>query len=239
MNVWISNRMVADAGEAPVGLVDASGTFSCGPVVARLSRWRLVATLQVAEAVVVAISSGIWLRDIVTVGGGHAGFSGMLRFGLAVAVVVHFVLRSLGAYRFGRILRPWRSSMTAAVAWMLSSAPLLSWSIMLQPHDALWLSLFPELDHWRSVDHPGSPRNQLCWRCAVAGATARPQRSDLGDGSDAQDRSQLLRTDGSGTNVIGFVSVRNDDPNGFEKQPPRRFHFDTAPTYPNLPRATM
>jgi Undecaprenyl-phosphate glucose phosphotransferase len=216
MNVWIPNRMVADAGEAPVGLVDASGTFSCGPVVARVSRWRLVATMQVAEAVAVAVSSGIWLRDISTAGGGHAGLPETLTFGLAVAVVVHFVLRSLGAYNFGRILRPWRSTVTAAVAWMVSSAPLLSWSIMLQPHNALWLSSFQD---WITG---GALIVLVRLGTSYAGAALLQARrlghnvAILGDGSDAQYCAQLLRTDGSGTNVIGFVSVRDDGPEGFD-----------------------
>jgi len=46
-----------------------------------------------------------------------------------VALVVHFVLRSFGAYDFDRVLNTLRSSVTAAAAWVLSTAPLLSWSI--------------------------------------------------------------------------------------------------------------
>jgi Undecaprenyl-phosphate glucose phosphotransferase len=208
--------MVADAGEAPVGLVDASGTFSCGPVVARVSRWGLVATLQVAEAVAVAISSGIWLRDIVAAGGGHAGLFETLSFGIAVAVVVHFVLRSLGGYDFGRILRAWRSSVTAAVAWMLSSAPLLSWSLTLQAHDALWLNCFRD---WVTG---GALIVLVRLGTSYAGAALLQARRlghnvvILGDGADAQYCAQLLRTDGSGSNVIGFVSVRDDGPDGFD-----------------------
>src|ERR1700753_169560 len=108
MSVWIPNRMVAETGEAPGGLVDASGTFSCGPVVARVSRWRLVASLQVAEAAVVALSSRMWLQDVSTAAEVRLGLPGALVFGAAVAVLVYFVLRSLGGYEFGRILKPLR-----------------------------------------------------------------------------------------------------------------------------------
>ncbi len=215
MNVWTPNRMVADAGEAPVGLVDASGTFSCGPVVARVSRWRLVAALQVAEAVAVAISSGIWLHDISTAGGGYAGLSATVGFGLAVAVVVHFVLCSLGGYDFSRILRPWRSSVTAAVAWMVSSGPLVSWSMMLQPHETLWLISFQD---WIMG---GALIVLVRLATSAAGAALlQAQRLGhnvviLGDGSNAKHCAQLLRTDGNGTNVIGFVSVIESDPDGF------------------------
>jgi Undecaprenyl-phosphate glucose phosphotransferase len=207
--------VVADAGEAPVGLVDASGTFSCGPVAARVSPWCLVATLQVLEAVAVAISSGIWLHDVSNAVG-HAGLREALTFGLAFAVVAHFVLRSFGAYDFSRILKPWRSSATAIAAWMVSGTPLFFWSITLQPNEALWLS---SMQDWITG---GASIVLVRLGISYIGAALLQARrlghnvAILGDGSDAQYCAQLLRADGNGTNVVGLVPARDSSSDGFD-----------------------
>lgn len=207
------NRAVADAGDVPVGAMDTAAAFSCGPVVARVSRWRLIAALQVAEAIAAATSSGKWLTDIITDGGGgRTGLLEMLRFGVAVAVVVHFVLRSLGAYDFAGILHIWRSSLTGAAAWMLSTAPLLSWSMKLEPHAGLWQSCFAD---WLA----GAAFIMLVRLAAGSAGAALLQARRIshnvaivGAGSEAQCCAQSLQQDPGGANVAGFISVVNDSP---------------------------
>lgn len=193
-----------------MGLVDASAAFSCGPVATPVSRWRLIASLQAAEALAVALSSCIWLRDIITEGGGRAGLFELLRFGVAVALVVHFVLRSFGAYDFDRILNASRSSMTAAAAWMLSTAPLLSWSTGLEPRDGLWRGSFQD---WLLG---GAFIVLVRLGTGYAGAALLLARrlshnvAIVGDGPEAQACEQSLRADRSGANVVGFIAVEGD-----------------------------
>jgi Undecaprenyl-phosphate glucose phosphotransferase len=204
------NKMVADAGEAPVGIVDSSTAFSCGRAVAPISRWRLIAALQVAEALAVAMSSCSWFRDVVPEEGSRSGPFAMLSFAFAVALVVHFVLRSLGAYDFTGILNVWRSSTTAAVAWILATAPLLSTLIKQGPFNALWQSLFL---HWLDG---GVCIVLVRFAAGYAGAALLTARrlnhavAIVGAGSEAQLCAQLLRADKSGGHPVGFISPEKD-----------------------------
>src|SRR5208283_2942628 len=79
------------------------------PRVAWASRWGIIAALQVAEALVVATNSCFWLAVILSSGGGDPKTAELLTFGFAVAVLVHFGLRSRGAYDFVDIMHMWRS----------------------------------------------------------------------------------------------------------------------------------
>jgi Undecaprenyl-phosphate glucose phosphotransferase len=203
----MSNRIALDAGEAPVAVVDAPAAFSRGSVSAPISRWRLVASLQAAESLAVALSSCIWLRDLVTEGGSRASLFALISFGVALALVVHFVLRSFGAYDFRAILNAWRSSMTAATAWVLSTAPLLCWSIGLSPHGGLWRG---SLQDWLlggafivlirlGAGYVGTAlllARRLSHNVAI-----------VGNGPEARACAQALRADRSGTNVVGLIAA--------------------------------
>ena len=208
------NGMAVEAGEAPLGLIDTSGAFSRRPVSAPVSRWRLVASLQAAEALAVALSSCIWLRDVITEGGGRAGLFELLGSGVAVALLVHVVLRSFGAYDFNGILNIWRSSTTASAAWMLSTAPLLCWSIGLEPHDRLWWGSFQD---WALG---GAFIVLVRLGTAYAGAALLLARrlshnvAIVGDGAEAQACAQSLRADRNGANVVGFIAVGGDRGSG-------------------------
>jgi Undecaprenyl-phosphate glucose phosphotransferase len=206
----VLDLMAADAGEVPAALMDPSAAFACGPVVARISRWRLVAALQLAEALAVAMSACIWLRDVITEGGSRSGPFELLRFGLAVALVVHFVLRSMGAYKFGAILSARRSSLTAAAAWVVSTAPLLSWSIKLEPQDGFWHSSF--LD-WLTGGALIVLVRLVAGYTGTALLLARRLSHDVaivGIGSEAQRCAQLLQSDQDGANIVSFIAVESD-----------------------------
>jgi Undecaprenyl-phosphate glucose phosphotransferase len=134
----------------------------------------------------------------------------LLRFSLAVALVVHCVLRSLGAYDFTRILNAWRSSAMAAAAWILSTAPLLSWSNTLDPPEALWNSSFSD---WLA----GGAFIVLVRLAAGYGGVALLSARRLshnvvvvGTGSEAHYCAQLLQSDRSGASVVGFVATESD-----------------------------
>ena len=206
--------------------MDSSAAFTCGPVAARVSRWRLIAALQVAEALAVATSSGKWLSDIADGSAGRTGLFEMLRFGVAVALVVHFVLRSLGAYDFAGILHVWRSSLKGAAAWLLSTAPLLSWSMKFEPHGGLWHSCFAD---WFA----GAGLIMLVRLAAgYAGAALLLARrishnvAIVGAGSEAQYCAQLLRSDPGGANVAGFIDADHDSAR--DANPPRTAEVTAA-----------
>src|SRR5271165_1896584 len=207
----MANKVAADAHEAPAGTSEASTAFSCEPVVAPISRWRLIAALQIAEAFAAVTSSCSWLRDIGTEESSRPSLFELFRFALAVAVVVHFVLRSLGAYDFGGILNVWRSSATAAAAWTLATAPLLSMLINPERHGALF---------WRDpfLDWLAGGALIVLVRLAAgyAGAAlllARRLNHNvvvIGNGSEAQLCTRLLRSDRSGAHIVGFISLEDE-----------------------------
>ena len=205
--------MAADAGDLAAGPGDPAATFPCGPVEARVSRWRLIAALQVAEALAAAISSSKWLSDIFAgEGGGRSSLLEMLRFGVAVALVVHFVLRSLGAFDFAGLLHIWRSSLKGAAAWLLATAPLLSWSMMVQSHSGLWRS--------SSVDWLTGAAFIMLVRLGAGyagGALLVARRIShnvaiVGAGAEAQSCARLLQQDPGGANVAGFIGMDNAGP---------------------------
>jgi Undecaprenyl-phosphate glucose phosphotransferase len=206
----MQNNVETNAREAPTEVIDPSALPSCRPAVACLSRWLLVAALQAAEALVVATSSFIWLNDIITEGGGRAGLYELLRFALAVALVVHFALRSLGAYDFAGILNVWRSSTTAAAAWMFSTTPVLLCSIKLEPLDGLWQKSFMD---WLTG---GAFIMIVRLGAGYSGAVLLLARrlnhnvAIVGTGSEAQCCARLLQSDRSGANVVGFLELEND-----------------------------
>ena len=200
--------MAADGGDIAAGMADPAAAFPCGPVEARVSRWRLIAALQVAEALAAAISSSKWLSDIIVdEGGGRTTLFEMLRFGVAVALVVHFVLRSLGAYDFAGLLHVWRSSLKGAAAWLLATAPLLSWSMKFDSHAGPWQS--------SSVDWLAGAACIMLVRLGAgyAGAALLGARrishnvAIVGAGSDARSCAQLLDRDPGGANVAGFIGM--------------------------------
>jgi Undecaprenyl-phosphate glucose phosphotransferase len=122
------DELVTDDGEASIALDPPLGSArKC--TFARISRWRLAATLQVAEALVVGSSTYIWLRDMASEATAQVGQLERLYTAVAVALVVHLIQRSLCAYDLANILRLWRSSVTAGIAWMLSTTTLLIWGV--------------------------------------------------------------------------------------------------------------
>jgi exopolysaccharide biosynthesis polyprenyl glycosylphosphotransferase len=177
------------------------------PMVPRVSRWRLVAALQVAEVLAVAISSYYWLRHISTATGGRAGLVELLGFALTVALVVHFVLRALNAHDFATILNVWRSSTTAAFAWILSTAPVLSWSIGPGSYGDLWLI---SAQDWL---WGGACIVLVRFVAGYAGAALlwmrwlRHNVLVVGSGAEAQLCTQYLRSDQSGANVVGIIAA--------------------------------
>ena len=206
------NRIVVDGDKASPGLPASSAArFACGPVVARVSRWRLIAALQVGEALAVAASADIWLSNVLAEEGAQAGPFEMVRFAFAVALVVHFVLRSLGAYDFAGILNVWRSGLTAVAAWMLATAPLFFWVVKLEPLGTRWQQCF--LD-WLAG---GLLIVLVRLGAAYAGTALLLARrlshnvAIIGAGPEAQRCAELLKADRSGANVIDFIPLANDD----------------------------
>src|SRR5262245_49221723 len=86
-----------------------------------LSHWRLVAVLQVAEGVAVILWAHVWLNDSLAAGESIRNSGNQLSLSIALALVVHFILRSLGAYDLAVILKLWRSSTLAVLAWSIST----------------------------------------------------------------------------------------------------------------------
>ena len=191
-----------------VAAVGTSARMPPRSMVSRISRWQLVATLQVAEVVVVTIFSYNWLRHLNAANGGGTSLLEPLGFAVSVALVVHFVLRSLDAHDFATILNVWRSSATAVFAWILSTTPVLSWSIGLGSHGDLWL--FPAQD-WLA----GGACIVLVRLAAGYAGRAFLWMGWLGHnvvvvGRDAEAQlcSQYLRSDQSGANVVGIIAVQ-------------------------------
>jgi Undecaprenyl-phosphate glucose phosphotransferase len=176
------------------------------PRAAQLSRWGVIAALQVAETLVDVTNSCFWLTMILSSGGGHPKTAGSVAFGFAVAVIAHLGLRARGAYDFVDVMHMWRSSRMAALAWVLSTGPLLVMALLFVP-TAIGRTVI------------------LGWLAGLAGlvcvrlATARASRAFvragwlrhnvlvIGTGQEAQHCASLLRADGSGANVVGILSV--------------------------------
>jgi Undecaprenyl-phosphate glucose phosphotransferase len=198
------HKVVADAGEAPERLLEATAELSCRAVVAHVSRWRVVAGLQVAEALAVGTSASSWLTDIVVDGAGKADFLAVMPFAGAVAVIVHLVLRSVGAYGFSTILSVWRSSAMAAVAWMVATAPVLAWSIALDR--APWHSIADWLTGVAFIVLVRLGAGTIASALLLARRISHNVLV-VGGGSEAQSCLHILRSDPCGENVVGFVPV--------------------------------
>ncbi len=189
-------------------LLRSSVAVSCARPIAAVSRWHLIATLQVCEALVVAASCYIWLSDIGLEGGHYV--TEFATCGLTVSFAVHFVLRALGAYDFVGVLNVARSCATAAFAWMLATSALLSWAIKLGTQGHLWqISLFGWLAGGILI---------VLVRFAVAQTGSALLRARwlnhnvaiIGGGAEAQECAQLLRSDRGGANLVGFVSLEGN-----------------------------
>jgi Undecaprenyl-phosphate glucose phosphotransferase len=170
-----------------------------------LSRWWLIATLQICEALVVAASSYSWLTDITFARTQKIGLIELLTCGLTVSLAVHFVLRALGAYDFIGILNTLRSCATAAFAWALATAGLLFWAIELGTGELDWqVSWFDWLVGGLLIvvvrlliAQTGSALLRLGWICHDVVI--------IGNGAEAQLCAQLLRNDRAKARLIGFV----------------------------------
>src|ERR1700761_1270203 len=120
--------------------IDSVPLMKVGPRrVTRVSRWGIIAALQVVEALVTATISGVWLAMILSGAGVRVNALDLAAFGLAAAVIVHVGLRSRGAYDFADILDIARSSKMAVWAWIVSTGPLLVVPLLLVPEPAVML----------------------------------------------------------------------------------------------------
>lgn len=197
--------VVADTASGHINRI--SGTRIGRPRVAWASRWGVVAALQVAEALVVASNSCLWLALILSSGGGNLKKVELLAFGIAVVVLVHSGLRHRSAYDFADIINMWRSCKTAAVAWVLSTGPLLFIALLFAPTaSASRLVILG----W-SVGLAGIVGVRLA-AARVGNAFVRARWLShnvivIGSGPGAQRCANWLRADGGGANVVGLVSV--------------------------------
>jgi Undecaprenyl-phosphate glucose phosphotransferase len=174
--------------------------------VARASRWGTIATLQVAEALVVVPTSSLWLGMILPGKIGGPKEAQLLAFGVAVAALAHLGLRSSGAYDFVDIMHMWRSSRMAAAAWVVSTGPLSFVALFLAPIAIGRTVLLGWLAGLAAI---------VCVRvaaariCHVFVRTRRLRHSVLiiGTGPEAQRCASLLRADDSGVHVVGLVPL--------------------------------
>lgn len=209
VGISVSNNGILEVAEATSDLLRAPVSVGRAPFVAPVSRWRLIATLQVCEALAVAASCGVWLAVVTSGIGLSFTLPEVIIFGLLVSLAVHFLLRALGAYEFIGILNAPRSCATAAFAWVLATSALQFWTIKLAPHHQVWrVSLFYWIFGGLSVvlvrtatAHAGNVllrARRICHNVAI-----------VGSGDEAQLCAQLLRSDRSGASVVGFVALDN------------------------------
>jgi Undecaprenyl-phosphate glucose phosphotransferase len=174
--------------------------------VAWASRWGIIAGLQIAEAMVVAVNICFWSVLISSYGGASFNIVGLLAFGIAVAALVHFGLRCLGAYDFVDIMNARRSCKMGAVAWILSTGMLL-FVAFITPTAILgrivifgWLTGFAGLVSVRLI---------AAWiaNTLVRAGWLRHNVVIIGCGAEAERCSDVLCADGSDANVVGFVSI--------------------------------
>jgi Undecaprenyl-phosphate glucose phosphotransferase len=171
------------------------------------SRWGFIAILQVVEALTVATACCFCLTEFPGNGGAGPNLAEFLASGLAVAGLVHFGLRSRGSYKFVDILRSRRSCKSAAVAWVLFTGPLIliallfsvrvsfSWTILLG-----WLAGLAGIVFVRLAA-------ALASNALIRAQWLSHEVVIVGTGPEAQRCAGLLRANGSGTNVVGLVSV--------------------------------
>jgi Undecaprenyl-phosphate glucose phosphotransferase len=176
------------------------------PMVSRVSRWGVIAALQVAEAVVIVTNSCFWLALILSHGGRHPNPTWLVAFGFALAVLAHSGFRSAGAYDFVDIMHVWRSARMASRAWVLSVGPLLFIALLFVPtaigRTAIfgWLAALGGIVCVRSAAAIGS-------RALVRAGRLSHNVLIIGTGPEAQRCASLLRADGSGANVVALLSL--------------------------------
>jgi Undecaprenyl-phosphate glucose phosphotransferase len=171
-----------------------------------VSRWGTIAALQVAETLVVVANSCFWLAVILSGGGGDPKAAELLAFGVAVAALTHFGLRSSCAYDFVGIMHMWRSSKMAAAAWMLSTGPLLLIGLLFAPTAAGRTVILGWL---------AGLAGMVCVRLAAARISHAFVRARwlghnvliIGTGPEAQRCASLLRADDSGAHVVGLMPL--------------------------------
>ena len=170
-----------------------------------ISRWGMIATLQVAEVLVVATASFIWLAMSLPKLGSQTEASVVLAFAAAVAMLVHFGLRYRGTYDFVDIMRVSRSCKAAASAWVLSTGALVSIALLFAPTGNFretvivgWLVGGLGLVLVRLIaGHVSAAFVRTRW--------LRHNIVIIGTGLEAQRCASLLGSDGSGANVIGLM----------------------------------
>jgi Undecaprenyl-phosphate glucose phosphotransferase len=173
--------------------------------VAWVSRWGTIAALQVAEAIVVVTNSSLWLAAVLSARGSGPKEVRLLAFGLAVAALVHFGLRSSGAYDFVDIMHMWRSSRIAATAWVLSTGPLFIACFLTSVTTArtvvlAWLVGLAGLVCVRMI------AARIC-HVFVRARWLRHNVLIIGTGPEAQRCASSLRADSSGAHVIGLIPL--------------------------------
>jgi Undecaprenyl-phosphate glucose phosphotransferase len=202
---WVLEKLTVDNGETSTTIDPPVGLFN-RHTFAHVSRWRLVAVLQVAEAFVVGTWSSVWLGSIAAETSVRVTQLERLYTAVVIALVVNLVLQSFGAYDFALILKPLRSSITAAMAWVLSTATLLSWVLKFGPYGDLGrASLISWLTGGACV---------VLVRLGVGYAGNALRRTGLlthyvaiiGKGSEAQLCAKYLRSDRGGVTVVGLIA---------------------------------
>ena len=172
-----------------------------------VTRWRIVAALQVTEAVVVATIGGLWLCRLTAGQSGKTTPAVALLFGLALASGTHFTLRALGAYDLSDIMNAWRSCRAVASAWVISTGALFV--LDLQPPSTGAVESGP------LVGWVAGGVGLILVRLVAAQATsavihARWLTHDvaiIGTGREARRCAELLRADRGGAHVAGLVSL--------------------------------
>jgi Undecaprenyl-phosphate glucose phosphotransferase len=176
------------------------------PGVVWASRWGAIAALQVAEALVVVINGGLWLATILPGKSGGLRETQLLAFGLAVGALVHFGLRSSGAYDFVDIMHMWRSSRMAAAAWVLSTGPLSFIVFFLAPVTTGRTVLLGWFAGLAGIICIRMSAARIC-HVFVRAHWLRHNVLVIGTGPEAQRCASSLRADGSGAHVVGVVPL--------------------------------
>jgi Undecaprenyl-phosphate glucose phosphotransferase len=188
--------------------------IQCIPVLKRsspgrawASRWGTIAALQVAEVLVVVTNSTLWLAVILSgKAGDPKGEALLLAFGLAMAALVHFGLRSGGAYDFVDIVHMWRSSRMAAAAWVLSTAPASLIAFLLTPVTTGRMVLLGWLTGLFGLICVRMAAARIC-QVFVRARWLRHNILVIGTGPEAKRCANSFRADNSGAHVVGVVSL--------------------------------
>jgi Undecaprenyl-phosphate glucose phosphotransferase len=217
------DQVATDAGGGRTAILGSAIAAPSKSMAARLSRWRLIATLQLAEAFAATTFSCIWLNDLISERDGRAVALELIGFAAAVALVLHLVLRSLCAYDFALIVNPWRSSATAAAAWALSTAPLLPWAIELGSHDRVGQIFFSDWLAGGACIVLIRMGNACLIAVLMRARWLGHNVAIVGSGPEAQACAQVLRSSPGGADVVGFIAPGVGSPQGADAEE----QFDT------------